>query len=92
MFSGAVYTGLRNDVIWAESKPLLDAARVDEEEIIQRLCTIASKEDERAATIQNTVKTPKVCVNNNTVNSEDPIDTKKKNRKGGHFHMWITRT
>lgn len=85
MFSPAVYTGFRNDVIRAELKPLLDAAKIDEEEIIQRLCTIASKEDKRAAKIYKTVKTPKVCVNNNTVDSEEPIDTKKKPVKEGTF-------
>lgn len=85
MFSRAVYTGLRNDVIRAELKPLLDAAKIDEEEIIQRLCTIASKEDERAAKIHKTVKTPKVSVNNNTVDNEESIDTKKKTVKEGTF-------
>jgi hypothetical protein len=85
MFNRAMYTGLRNEVIRAELKPLLDATTIDEEEIIQRLCTVASKEDERAAKIQKSVKTPKVCVNNNTVESEEPVDTKKKPVKEGTF-------
>jgi hypothetical protein len=91
MFSRAMYNGFRNEVIRAQLKPLLDATTIDDEEIIQRLCTIASKEDERAAKIQKSVKTPKVCVNNNIVDSEEPVDTEKTG-EGRYVHLRIART
>jgi hypothetical protein len=41
----------------------------------RRLCTIASKEDERAEIffLKKPVKSPKVCLNNNIVDSEEPV-------------------